>query len=106
MRTLGEILTTAESGELPTHDECYWALVAMAKLEAFDSSDTTRNLAVESPVARQMRAEESFKRRKRAYASDPKAWLGPEHDPTRPEVQERRQAALRLFEKVSKDLGL
>lgn len=106
MRTLSEILSTAESGEMPPHDECYWALIAMTKLEAFDSSDMIRNLVEKSPAIVEMRARESVQRRTRAYAADPKVWLGPEHDPTRPEVQERRRAAQKLFEKIAANLGI
>ncbi len=51
-----------------------------------------------------MLAEESFQRRKRAYAQPPKQWLGEDSDPDRPEVQERRRISLAVLEKVTKDL--
>jgi hypothetical protein len=101
MRTLGEIEEAAMSGEMPTHEECYWAMLALRALVVFDGM-SFRSLLDES-VSRtpQREYEEYFNRTKRAYATDPKQYVGKNNDPANPEMQERRKVALKIFNKIA-----
>ncbi|RDH43534.1 hypothetical protein [Zooshikella ganghwensis] len=44
--------------------------------------------------------EEHFYRQKRAYAKDPKSWLGANNDPDNPECQKRREISNKIVDKV------
>lgn len=33
MRTLGEIVNAANDGQVPSHEECFWALLALDRLK-------------------------------------------------------------------------
>lgn len=113
MRTLSQILDSAQGGETPTHDECLWALLMMASLATFDHMELSRlvrltddgkiALATDAAVRAPLYYEEAFKRRKRAYAADPKVYLGDEYDPQNPAYQSRRKSAIALFDRINKD---
>jgi len=106
MRTLLEIIEAAKDGEKPTHDECYWAMLALDALSTFDQK-TIRDLAADPPSAvvkvfgRAHVHEESFKRMKTALNTDPQKWVGPNHDPSNPDVQKRRALAKAVFKKAT-----
>lgn len=74
MRTLGEIIEAAKSGERPDYDELRLAVCAMDALMTFD-------------------------RVKRAMAKTPREYLGENYDPDSPAVQERRLASIALMDK-------
>lgn len=103
MRTLFEIIEAAKSGDVTTHEECLYALLAYSGLSYFDSS-ALRNLAFGPSKFRtpQFEAEESHRRWKLALEKSPKEWLGPDNDPANPECQRRRQLARKVFDKVRK----
>lgn len=103
MRTTGEILDDAESGGEPTRDECYWVMLVLARLSSFDATDRLYEGGNHSGLGKKMRREEAFHRRKRAYAADPKKWIGPENDPSHPEAQKRRQVSFAILKKVMPD---
>ena len=42
MKTLGDIIEMAKSGGKPSHDECYWALLAVEALSVLDSKALRR----------------------------------------------------------------
>lgn len=104
MRSLGDILDAAKSGERPTDDECYFAMLACEQL--FIMTQRLHGEAIfgakpQTPATLQRRAEENFQMAKRAMATDPKTWLGPNNDWTNPDNRKRRETALKLFAKVS-----
>lgn len=108
MRKLFEIIEDLKSGKKPSHDECYWAVLALDALSTLDGS-AIRRLAkrVEAhgeKTLADLDRNEWFRRWKDALHKDPKTYLGPNHDPSNPEYQKRRQAALKLYNKVAKEL--
>lgn len=103
MRTLGEIIETARDGTMPTHQECYWAMLALNALSTFDSMAFSRMARMEQdskPCFAVISHEEHFNRNKRAFAEDPKKWVGWNNDPANPEFQVRRSMARRIFDKA------
>ena len=105
MRTLFEIIDGAKSGEMPTHEECYWAMLALDALHTFDSMALIR--LAEGPrefMTPEWEHAESFRRIKLALSKSPKEWVGENNDPANPEYQRRRKIGLKIFEKVSSNL--
>lgn len=102
MRTLLEIIDFAKSGQMPTHEECYYAMLALSALHFFDHhalqelDDKNR----QSPFFIEIQSEESFKRFKNALAKSPQEWVGWDNDPKNPDYQKRRKGALNIFNKV------
>ena len=101
MRTLLEIIESAKDGEMPTHEECYWAMLALDALLYFDHHDM-QNLTqrpqniLNNP---QFYVEEQFKRHKTAFSKSPKDWVGPNNDPANPAYQSFRNVGKKLIDK-------
>jgi hypothetical protein len=110
MRTLMEITESAKDGQKPTHDECYWAMLALDMLLASANLDlraALEHLVIEgrqapSELVGNMLLEENFQRSKRVYAADPKVWLGPSWDPSNPQRQKERQTHKRILGRFMK----
>lgn len=98
MRTLGTIIEEARDGNKPHPDELRYALVAVEVLRRFDQQSFMR--VSKNPKLAEKEWELHFERWKRATALSPKEWLGPNHDPDSPEVQERRKRSTEIFQKI------
>lgn len=97
-----EITEAAKDGQMPTHEECYWAMLALDALHCFEHMDLMR-LAAEPPNLfnnPKRRYEEAFKRAKRALSADPKTWMGPDNDPSNPARQQERAMCKRIADGV------
>lgn len=107
MRTLFEIIESAKSGQMPTHEECYWAMLALSALHVFDHMDLIRFAGRGdkiNPMFVKWHAEESVRRYNIALNKSPKDYVGPNDDPSNPDVQARRKIELKIFEKISTSL--
>jgi hypothetical protein len=96
MRTLYEIIESAKSGEMPTHDECYWSVLALDALGTFDRMSFHR--LVEGKIPAMVEYEESFNRIKRALNVSPKDWVGPNNDPSNVDYQKRRRVSMKIYQ--------
>lgn len=101
MRTLFEIIDSAKDGHMPTHDECYYAMLALSALHYFDH----HALSELDKDHRQawwinLQINESFGRFKNALAKSPKDWVGWDEDPANPEYQKRRNIGKKLVDRV------
>lgn len=112
MKTLGEIIDAARSGERPDYDELRYAVCAMDMLMTFDRQAIWKLAEAESESKRPFlvfsgvwQRDENFGRVKRAMARPPKEYLGPNYDPDRPEVQERRAKSIALMNKMISNAG-
>lgn len=103
MRTLSEIIESANSGEKPTHDECYWAMLALDALGAFERMSLRRLAKPDSATSAKFEWSESFGRIKRALDQDPKVWIGHDNDPSNPDYQRRRITFKKLADKIISD---
>lgn len=101
MRKLIEIVEGAKEGSMPTHDECYWAMLALSHLHYFEVSDQRAMNDATNNVHRGMIAQEAFRRRKIAFDKSPKDWVGWDNDPSNPEYQKMRATAFKVFEKAT-----
>lgn len=106
MKTLGEIIDAAKSGERPDYDELRLAVCAMDGLMTFDRQAIWKLAEAESEKKKPFllhsalwQRDENFRRIKSAMAKDPKAILGATYDPDSPEVQGRRRASVALMGK-------
>lgn len=106
MRTLGEIIEAARSGERPDYDELRLAVCAMDALMTFDRQAIWKLAEAESegkkPVlvySAVFQRDENFGRVKHALAKTPREYLGANHDPDSPAVQERRRASIALMDR-------
>lgn len=107
MRTLNEIVDLTKDGGRPTYDELRYSVCALTALSCFDSSALMRLAEAEKEKRKPIlidsawhQYEEHFHRQKRAYAKDPKSWLGIENDPDNPECQRRREISKKMVSKV------
>ncbi|MEJ5862037.1 hypothetical protein [Pseudomonas farsensis] len=105
MKTLGEIIEAAKSGERPDYDDLRLAVCAMDALMTFDRQAFWRLAEGEQKGKKPIlvwssvwQRDEQFDRIKRAMATDPKKWLGPNYDPDSPELQERRRMSIAIME--------
>ena len=101
MRTLFEIIEGAKDGNMPTHEECYWAMLALDGLRHFDHMDVMKLCDMDDnprvvEFKRKSYYSESFRRTKTALAKDPKSWVGPSNDPSNPECQKMRDMAFNV----------
>ncbi|MEL7941011.1 hypothetical protein [Pseudomonas delhiensis] len=109
MRTLGQIIEAARAGEKPTVDELRYAVCALDILMTFDRNAFFKLAEAEQAGKKAIlvysptwQRDESFNRVKRAMEKSPRDYLGPNFDPDRAEVQQRRRAAAALYEKALK----
>lgn len=109
MKTLGEIIEAAKSGERPDYDDLRLAVCAMDGLMTFDRQAIWKLAEGEQKGKKPIlvwsslwQRDEQFDRIKRAMATDPKTWLGPNYDPDSPEVQERRRMSIAIMEGVAR----
>lgn len=100
MRKLSEIIESAKSGDMPTHDECYWAMLALDGLGAFDRMALRKLADTKRASSPKLEWSESFGRIKRALDQDPKVWIGPNNDPSNPEYQRQRKIFKKLADKI------
>lgn len=107
MRTLGEIIEAAKSGDRPDYDELRLAVCAMDALMTFDRQAIWKLAEAESEGKKPFlvyssvwQRDENFGRVKRALEKSPKDYLGPNYDPDNPDVQARRKQSVALFEKL------
>lgn len=101
MRTLLEIIDSAKDGQMPSHEECYYAMLALSALHYFDH----HALSELDKDHRQawwinLQINESFGRFKNALDKSPKDWIGWNEDPANPEYQKRRNIGKKLVNKV------
>ena len=99
MRTLEEIIEDAKDGQMPSHEECYYAMLTFEALMCFDHR-ALRNV-VHKPRAYPppgIVVKESFHRLKAALSRSPKEWIGPEYDPKNHDYQQMRKAAIRFYD--------
>ncbi len=109
MRTLGEIIEAARSGERPDYDELRLAVCAMDLLMTFDRQAIWKLAEGEQKGKKPIlfwsslwQRDENFTRVKSAMAKDPKSYLGPNYDPDSPAVQERRRMSIAIMEGVAR----
>ena len=109
MRPLGEIIEAARSGERPDYDELRLAVCAMDMLMTFDRQAIWKLAEGEQKGKKPMlvwsslwQRDENFTRVKRAMATDPKSYLGPNYDPDSPAVQERRRMSIAIKDGVAR----
>lgn len=109
MRTLGEIIEAARSGERPDYDDLRLAVCAMDMLMTFDRQAIWKLAEGEQQGKKPIlvwsslwQRDENFTRVKGAMAKDPKSYLGPNYDPDSPAVQERRRMSIAIMEGVAR----
>ena len=104
MRTLGEIIEAARSGERPNYDALRLAVCATDLLMTFDRQAIWKLAEGEQKGKKPIlvwsslwQRDENFTRVKRAMAIAPKAYLGPNYDPDSPAAQERRRMSIAIM---------
>ena len=106
MRNLLEIVEGAKEGKMPTHEECYWAMLALSHLQWFESHDLRQVIVGRDDIKAKMIGDEAFRRRKIAFGKPPKEWVGWSNDPSNPEYQRLRKTAFKVLrDATGEDLG-
>lgn len=107
MKTLGEIIEAARSGQRPDYDDLRLAVCALDILMTFDRKAIWKLAEAEAQGKKPFllyssvwQRDENFERVKRAMAKPPKTYLGPTYDPDSPEVQERRRKSIAMMDKA------
>lgn len=104
MRTTAEILDAAKSGgEWPSHEECFWAMQALEQAWIRTSRKYREQVVTpKSDTLSKMLCENDFQMSKTMLNADPKHWLGPDRDYSKPENRKRRDIALKLYDKAAR----
>jgi hypothetical protein len=105
MRTLSEISEDAKDGNMPTHEECYWAMLCFNVLLNSDHTKLIETLLSDklSPeFIRKMKADNSHNAYRTALNKSPKDYLGPNNDPSNPEYQRFRKIGNKIIDKFIK----
>lgn len=106
MRTLAEIIDGAKDGNKPTHDECYFAMLALDALSDFTTRDL-RNVGFHTRSAKligfRRLADEDHRRWHRALNTPPDKYLGPNNTPGTPEQKAGRRMAKKVMKRVLGD---
>ena len=107
MKTLGEIIEAAKSGERPDYDDLRLAVCAMDALMTFDRQAIWKLAEGEEQGKKQFlvwssvwQRDEQFQRVKRAMSTEPKTYLGANYNPDSPAAQERRRMSIALMDKA------
>ncbi len=107
MKTLGEIIEAAKSGERPDYDDLRLAVCAMDALMTFDRQAIWKLAEAEAKGKKPIlvyssvwQRDENFERVKRAMEKDPRSYLGPNFDPDSPAVQKRRRMSIAIMDKA------
>jgi hypothetical protein len=108
MRTTGEILSDARDVKMPTHEECFYAMLALASkihlyhrdLRAIAKGYKKGKVSGVSVALRAGNEEKLIEDRMIFSKQDPKKWLGKEHDPFTKEAARFRNIADNLLRKV------
>lgn len=107
MKTLGEIIEGARSGERPDYDELRMAVCAMDLLMTFDRQAIWKLAEAESQKKKPFlvnsavwQRDENFGRVKRAMGKPPAEYLGASHNPDSAEIQERRRLSIGLMRRM------
>jgi hypothetical protein len=104
MRTLFEIVDGAKDGQRPTYDECYWAMLALSALLAFERDTIHKMLKEEvGPFNREYYANQSLKRNQEAFKISPQQYVGWSNDPANPDYQRERRIFKKIADKVLGD---
>lgn len=102
MRTLSGIIESAKDGNMPSHEECYWAMLCYSWLLNTDHRQLREALLAEKPAPefiRKLKAENYFNMYKSALNKSPKEFMGPSNDPSNPEYQKLRKMGNKIIDK-------
>jgi hypothetical protein len=105
MKTLFEIIESAKDGNMPTQEECYYAMLCLDAIGGIDHRQLQQELFAEKQAPepiRKMKAKNSFDMWHNALNKSPKDYLGWNNDPANPEYQKIRKLALNIFDKIAK----
>jgi hypothetical protein len=105
MRTLSEIIEDTKDGNMPTHEECYWAMLCFNWLLNNDHRRLQEELLAENQAPefiRKMKADNSHNAYNTALNKSPKDYLGPNNDPSNPEYQRFRKFGNKIVDKFIK----
>jgi len=104
VRTTEQILEVAKSGgEWPTHEECFWAMQALEQAWLMTSSKYREQVfEPKSDALAKALCENDFTMSKSMFGADPKTWLGPSRDYSKPENRKRRETCVKLYDKAAR----
>lgn len=105
MRTLLEIIEDAKDGNMPSHEECYYAMLVYSWMFNFEHRELQELLNSETeikPFIKKLKADNSFDMFKNALNKSPKDYIGND-DPANPEYQRMRKLGNKLFDKILKE---
>jgi hypothetical protein len=93
MRTLSEIIESAKDGNMPSHEEWYWAMLVYNSMFIMEHWQYNEALMAEklAPVfICKLKAENSFITYQNMLNKSPKKFMGQSNDPSNPEYQRFR----------------
>lgn len=100
--TLGEILLTARSGQMPTHEDCYYAMIVLESLSILDRNSFMSLLRIfEKDKRVRMIVENMLERWQRSLNTAPRQYLGRNNDPMDPDTQARMAVSRKIVEKMN-----
>lgn len=112
MRRIVDILSDAAEGNVPNHEECYWALLALRGKLHFVFQDLQKiaeayekQNPMQLEISLRMRAgsaEKIFSDRQKFQLMDPKKWLGDSGNPFTEENKQFKDMADMILKKALK----
>jgi hypothetical protein len=102
VRNLLDIIEFAKDGHMPTHEECFYGMLAYQAMFNMDHQNLIDVLMDDKPkqdFIKKLKAENSHKMLQAALSKSPKDWLGANWDPLQEQCQKQRQMHKKIFDK-------
>lgn len=106
MKTLGEIVDLVRSGGHPKYEDLKYAVCALDTLLALDRmaflklAEAEENNNITKPLliyCASWHCDENFSRIRRAYAKNPRDYIGWAHDPKNPDAIKKYKASMEIL---------
>jgi hypothetical protein len=113
MRSIAAIVSDAKDGIVPSHEECFWVMLALSGMLHFSRS-TMESIAksfkeddkrvVFTAKLHLTSHERTFKERYDWLKADPQIWLGDTGNPFHPETKKFHEMAQKIADKALKKI--
>lgn len=100
-RSLLDILDSCKDGDMPTHEECYYAMLVLNFMYLMDHKNLIEALTRETPyntIITKLKLDNTYSMHRSAMNKPPSEYLGWNSDPANPVYQGFREAGKKILQ--------